>query len=114
VTVESSAHENYKRAVIDAQDGDTVLTLKSITPTRLLKNPFALKVLDAERRGATKEELEALVGQKREMLGIFEGNLDEGEIEAGQSSGLVRELLPAAEVVKRMMEEYHRVKKQLP
>jgi len=114
VTLESSAHENYKQAVIAAGDGDTMLTLKKVTPTRLVKNSFAMRALDAERRGATKEELEALLGHKREMLGIFEGNTEEGEIEAGQSSGLVRDLLPAAEVVRRMMEEYYLVKQRLP
>jgi enoyl-[acyl-carrier protein] reductase II len=114
VTVESSAHDNYKRAVIEAQDGDTVLTLKKVSPTRLVKSPFAMKALEAERRGATKEELEVLLGHKREMLGIFQGNLEEGAIEAGQSSGLVKELLPAGEVVRRMMEEYYTIKERLP
>lgn len=114
VTTESSAHENYKKAVIAAGDGGTVLTLKKITPVRLVKSPFAVKALEAERRGASREELEALVGRKREMMGIFEGNLEEGEIEAGQSSGLVKEILPAAEVVQRTMEEYYRTKGRLP
>jgi enoyl-[acyl-carrier protein] reductase II len=114
VTVESSAHDNYKRAVMEAQDGDTVLTLKKVTPTRLVKNPFAMKALEAERRGASREELEALLGHKREMLGIFEGNLEEGAIEAGQSSGLVKEILPAGEVVRKMMKEYYATKERLP
>jgi enoyl-[acyl-carrier protein] reductase II len=114
VTVESSSHENYKKAVVDAKDGDTVLTLKKITPVRLIKTPFAFQALDAERRGASKEELEQLLGRKREKMGIFEGNLDEGEFEAGQSSGLVREILPAAEVVRRTMEEYYAVKSRMP
>ncbi len=114
VTVESSAHENYKRAIVDAKDGDTVLTLKKVTPVRMLKTAFARKAMAAEERGASKEELAELLGHKREMLGIFEGNLEEGEIEAGQSSGLVREILPAAEVVRRMMDEYYRTKHRLP
>ena len=113
-TVESSSHENYKRAVVDAKDGDTVLTLKKITPVRLIKTRFAFEALEAERRGASKEELEQLLGRKREKMGIFEGNLDEGEFEAGQSSGLVREILPAAEVVRRTMEEYYEVKSRMP
>jgi len=108
-TVESSAHENYKEAVLRAGDGDTVLTLKKLTPVRMIKTPFALKALEAERAGATREELEALLGRKREMMGIFEGNIEEGEFEAGQSSGLVKEILPAGEVVRRMMEQYHAV-----
>jgi enoyl-[acyl-carrier protein] reductase II len=114
VTVESSAHDRYKKAVVDAGDGDTVLTLKKITPVRLVKTPFALKALEAERRGATKEELEELLGKKRERAGIFEGNLEEGEFEAGQSAGLVRDIPPAGEVVRRMMEEYQQAKLRLP
>jgi enoyl-[acyl-carrier protein] reductase II len=114
VTVESSAHDNYKRAVVEAGDGDTVLTLKKVTPVRLVKTPFAMKALEAERRGATREELEALLGKKRERAGIFEGNLEDGEFEAGQSSGLVRDILPAGDVVRKMMEEYQRAKQQLP
>ncbi len=114
VTLESSAHDNYKKAVMEADDGDTVLTLKKITPVRLVKTPFALKALDAERRGASREELETLLGKKRERAGIFEGNVEEGEFEAGQSSGLIKDVPPAGDVVRRMMEEYQRVKLRLP
>lgn len=113
-TVESSAHGNYKEAVLRAGDGDTVFALKKLAPVRMLKTPFALKALQAEREGATKEELESLLGRKREMMGIFEGNMEEGEFEAGQSSGLVKEILPAGEVVRRMMEQYHAVVHGLP
>jgi enoyl-[acyl-carrier protein] reductase II len=113
-TVESSAHERYKQAVVDAKDTDTVFTLKKVTPVRMIKTPFAKAAIDAERECATREELEALLGHKREMLGIFEGNFEEGAFEAGQSSGLVTSVLPAAEVVRRMMEEYHAVKQRLP
>jgi len=113
-TVESSAHENYKKAVVGAGDGGTVLTLKKLAPVRMLRNPFAAKAVAAERSGASREELEALLGRKREMMGIFEGDTEEGELEAGQSSGLVKEILPAGEVVRRMMDEYRTVKKNLP
>ncbi len=106
-TVESSAHENYKNAVVRAGDGDTILTLRKLAPVRMIRTPFALKALEAERSGAARGELETLLGTKREMMGIFEGNVEEGEFEAGQSSGLVREILPAGEVVRRMMEQYH-------
>jgi enoyl-[acyl-carrier protein] reductase II len=114
VTVESSAHENYKKVVLAAGDGDTVLTLKKITPVRLVKTPFALRALEAERRGASREELEQLLGRKRERAGIFEGNLEEGEFEAGQSAGLVRDIPPAADVVRRMMEEYQQARQRMP
>ena len=113
-TQESSAHANYKSAVVQARDGDTILTLKKVTPVRLVKTPFAMKALDAERRGASKEELEELLGSKREMKGIFEGDLEEGEIEAGQSSGLVHDVPPAAEIVRRLMEGYYLAKNRLP
>ncbi|MEW6510046.1 MAG: nitronate monooxygenase [Bacteroidota bacterium] len=113
-TFESSAHENYKRIVVEATDNGTVLTLKKLTPVRLIKTPFAFRALEAERRGAEGEELSQLLGQKRERMGIFEGNIEEGEFEAGQSSGLVREILPAGEVVRRMMEEYYAAKGRLP
>ena len=92
-----------------AGDGDSVLTLKKLTPVRMIRTPFALKALQAERAGATREELESLLGRGREMMGIFEGNVEEGEFEAGQSSGLVKEILPAGEVVRKMMEQYHAV-----
>jgi enoyl-[acyl-carrier protein] reductase II len=114
VTLESSAHNNYKKVVLEADDGDTVLTLKKITPVRMVKTPFARKALDAERRGASKEELEALLGAKREKAGIFEGDLEEGEFEAGQSAGLIRDIPPAGDVVRRMMEEYQRAKQRMP
>lgn len=106
-TVESSAHETYKRRVVEAGDGGTLLTLRALMPVRLLKTPFALKAAQAERRGAGREELETLLGRKREEQGIAEGNLEEGMFEAGQSAGLVHEILPAAEVIRSMMLQYH-------
>jgi enoyl-[acyl-carrier protein] reductase II len=113
-TTESSAHEAYKNAIVAARDTDTVLTLRRLVPTRMLKSPFAARAVEAERRGATPEELAALLGEDRERLGIFCGDTAEGELEAGQSAGLVREILPAGEVVRTMMHEYHRAKQGLP
>ncbi len=104
-TVESSSHERYKQAVVEAKDDSTLLTLRKLAPARMIRNPFAEKAKDAEMRGATREELMDLLGSKREMMGIFEGNWEEGEFEAGQSAGLVHEILPAAEVVRSMMKE---------
>ena len=95
-----------KGAVLAAGDTGTVLTLKQVTPVRLMKNRFALEALEAERSGATPERMREILGTKRERRGIFEGDLDEGELEAGQSAGLVREILPAAEVVARMVAEF--------
>jgi enoyl-[acyl-carrier protein] reductase II len=108
-TIESSAHDLYKKAIIESGDTGTVMAMRGLTPVRLLKTPFAKRAVDAERRGASKEELAELLGRKREMQGIFEGNLDEGELEAGEGAGMIKEVLPAAEVVKRLVEEYERV-----
>jgi enoyl-[acyl-carrier protein] reductase II len=113
-TRESSAHEKYKEAVVAARDTDTVLTLRGLTPTRMIRTSFAKQAADAERRGASRDELLELVGEKRERKGIFEGDVEEGELEAGQGVGLIREILPAAEVVRRIMNEYSRVKRELP
>lgn len=107
-TIESSSHAAYKQAVVDADDGATLLTLKSLTPVRLIRNAFALEAARRERSGASLEELRELLGSKRERRGIFEGDTAEGELEAGQSSGLVREILPAAEVVRRLTDECRR------
>jgi enoyl-[acyl-carrier protein] reductase II len=113
-TLEASAHERYKNLVVSATDGDTILTLKKVAPVRMIKTPFALTAAKAEREGAGKEQLEALIGHHRERLGIFEGNIDEGMFEAGQSAGLVHDILPAGEVVRRMMQEYYNTKQRLP
>ncbi len=113
-TEESSAHQIYKDLVVRAGDGDTVFVLKKVAPVRMIKTPFALKAAESDRTGATKDAQVALLGSKRERAGIFEGNLEEGEFEAGQSSGLVKAILPAAEVVRRMIAEYQAAKAQLP
>jgi len=105
-TVESSSHPLYKQAVVETEDNSTVLVLKKLAPVRLKKNRFALEALDAQQHGATKEEEFELLGRKREMQGIFEGNLEEGELEMGQSSGLIREILTCDEVVPKLIEEF--------
>ena len=112
-THESSAHSEYKRLVVDAGDSDTIITLKKISPTRMMKNEFALHALEAEQLGASKEAMLALLGSKRERAGIFEGNLVEGQFEAGQSAGLIHEILPASEVVARMIAEYEAALKNI-
>ena len=105
-TTESSAHENYKRAVVEAADGATALFAKKIAPVRAIRNPWVDRVREAEARGATREELAEVYGVKHARLGILEGDVTEGELEAGQSSGLIHEVLPAAEVVRRFVEQY--------
>jgi enoyl-[acyl-carrier protein] reductase II len=112
-TVESSAHENYKRAVVEADDNSTALVLKRVAPVRLKKNPFALEALEAQLRGATKEQELELLGKKREMRGIFEGDLEQGELEMGQSSGLIKDIPTVQEMMERLMIEYEAARERI-
>ena len=106
-TVESSAHEIYKQKIVDAKDGDTVLTYRNILPVRAMKNPFMSEVQKEEtQKGMTRERMMELHAKGRERKGIFEGNWEEGEMEMGQSSGLVHDIIPAVEVINRMMREF--------
>lgn len=102
---ESSAHAAFKRRVIETQEGDTLLTLKEITPVRLIKNEFYQKVAEAYQRGANKDELAQLLGRGRAKKGMFEGDLIEGELEIGQAAAHLDDILPAAEIIDRMMRE---------
>ncbi len=113
VTEESSAHPAFKQKVIESNEGDTVLTMKQLTPVRLIRNRFGLQVLEAERRGASVQELQDLLGSRRAKRGIFEGDLDEGELEIGQVSAAVRRIQPAATVVEGIWNEYNRLKKSM-
>ena len=106
-THESSAHINFKKATIAAKEGDTLLTLKELTPVRLLKNEFFNKVQAAYLNGATTEELSALLGRGRAKKGMFEGDLIEGELEIGQVAGLFEKLQSAKEVMDELIEGYH-------
>lgn len=105
-SIESSAHQNFKNAVVEAKEGDTSLTLKEITPVRLIKNDFYGKVFSAYERGATIEELKELLGRGRAKKGMFEGDLVEGELEIGQVSGMIDKVQPAAEILQEILEEY--------
>ncbi|PWJ42141.1 enoyl-[acyl-carrier protein] reductase II [Sediminitomix flava] len=105
-TVESSASKEFKEEVIKAKEGDTSLTLKAVTPVRLLKNDFYSRVKEAEDRGASKEELRELLAKRRAKKGIFEGDLIEGELEIGQVSASIDSLKTASEVVKDTWEEF--------
>ncbi|MGI8893830.1 MAG: NAD(P)H-dependent flavin oxidoreductase [Bacteroidia bacterium] len=106
-TPESSGHPDFKARVIEAKEGDTILTLKKLTPVRLIKNNFYSKVDEAEQKGADVGELKDLLGRARAKKGMFEGDLDEGELEIGQVSGLINEIKPAAEVVEEIMNEFN-------
>jgi enoyl-[acyl-carrier protein] reductase II len=108
-TQESSAHQNFKERVVNTPEGDTQLTLKELTPVRLIKNEFYAQVEAAYQAGANKEELNALLGRGRAKKGMFEGDLKEGELEIGQVSGLIKEIVPAAQVVAEMVKEFNEV-----
>ena len=103
---EASSHISFKEAVVNAAEGDTLLSLKNLTPVRLLKNHFFQQVQEAELRGASKEELVELLGRARAKKGMYEGDLKEGELEIGQVSALVTQILPAATIVMNMWDEF--------
>ena len=110
---ESSAHENFKKRVVELKEGETMLTLKQLTPVRMVKNTFFKQVQEAENTGASRDELLTLLGRGRSKRGIFEGDLDEGELEIGQISSMINRIQPAAEILREMWSEYVAVRKQL-
>jgi len=110
---ESSAHDNFKQKILEAGEGDTVLTLKQLTPVRMIRNKFFQQVEEAELRGATKDELKQILGSRRSKLGIFEGDLDEGELEIGQVSASISEIKPAAEILREIWAGYTTLKSKL-
>jgi enoyl-[acyl-carrier protein] reductase II len=110
---EASAHQNFKERIIHSEEGETILSLKKLTPVRLLKNEFYKKIEEAESRGASKDELQQLLGRGRAKKGIFEGDLVEGELEIGQACGYIRDIKPAAQIVNDIWEEFCLTKKEL-
>lgn len=103
---EASSHMSFKQAVISSQEGDTVLTLKQLTPVRLIRNKFYEAVQQAEWKGATLDELRTLLGRARAKKGMFEGDLEEGELEIGQVSAIIKDILPASQIVEQIWEEF--------
>jgi enoyl-[acyl-carrier protein] reductase II len=110
---ESSAHINFKKMVVEAGEGATSLTLKELTPVRLLKNSFYQEVANAYAKNATAEQLKEILGRGRAKKGMFEGDLDEGELEIGQVASLIREIKPAAAIMDEILEEFFESKRQL-
>ena len=110
-STEASSHEKFKALVVSAAEGDTQLSLKRLTPVRLLKNNFYAQVVDAENKCVSQEALQNLLGRGRAKQGMFEGNLEEGELEIGQVSALIKNIKPAAEIVQEIYEEYKNAKK---
>ncbi|MHA7109740.1 NAD(P)H-dependent flavin oxidoreductase [Sunxiuqinia elliptica] len=113
LTQESSAHENFKQLVASLGEGATKLSLKKLAPVRLIKNEFFNQVNEAEARGASTEELNALLGRGRAKLGMFEGDLEEGELEIGQVAALFNDVPTVAELMKRLIDEYEQVRREL-
>lgn len=105
-SIESSAHINFKNAIIDAKEGDTQLLLRKLSPTRLLKGGFYDKIKEAEDRGATKDELLEIIGVGKTKKGMFEGNLEEGELEIGQVSSMINEVLSVKYIFSKLKKEY--------
>lgn len=104
---EASSHINFKNEIVKAKEGDTLLTLKEVTPVRLLKNKFFNDVQIAIQNGANAEELKNLLGRGRAKKGMFEGDLEEGELEIGQVSGLIDDIKPVKEIIETIIKEYH-------
>ena len=109
-TTESSAHQNFKNKIIHSSEGDTILTLKELTPVRLLKNEFYKTLEQAYNNGTSTAELEQILGRGRAKKGMFEGDLIEGELEIGQIAGIIDSILPASEVVKEIITEFNQAK----
>jgi len=107
ISDESSAHKDFKNYVINSKEGDTLLSIKSLTPVRLLRNKFFDLISNAESHCATAEELKNILGKGRAKKGIFEGDLDEGELEIGQVASLISNILPVSEIIQNIIEEYY-------
>jgi enoyl-[acyl-carrier protein] reductase II len=105
-SVESSAHNNFKETIVNSKEGDTHLTLKELAPVRLIKNKFYKDVQELYAKCPSKEELIQLLGRARAKKGMFEGDLDEGELEIGQIAGLIHEILPVEQIIQQMMTEF--------
>jgi enoyl-[acyl-carrier protein] reductase II len=112
-SVESSAHMNFKKAVIDSKEGDTKLTLKELTPVRLLKNKFYDDLVSLYKDNPTKNDLRSFLGRARAKLGMFEGELDDGELEIGQISAIINKILPVEVIVNEIIDEYNSVINEL-
>jgi enoyl-[acyl-carrier protein] reductase II len=110
---ECSAHINFKNKVVNADEGETDLTLKELTAVRLMKNKFYNQIQDAYANDADKEDLRVLLGRGRAKKGMFEGDLEEGELEVGQVSAMINKIMPVAEIIKEITEEYESERKKI-
>lgn len=113
LTQESSASEAYKNRCIQLEEGDTMLTLKLISPTRMVKNDLYCRIMEAEKEGAAVEDLRRILGQAASKRGIFEGDVDNGELEIGQIASAVKEVLPVGEVMSRLVKEFEEARQHV-
>jgi enoyl-[acyl-carrier protein] reductase II len=113
-TVESSAHANFKQAILNSKPGSTMLTMKKHVPVRLMKNAFFEEIKKLEDQGASEEEIVKLLGHGRARAGMLEGEMDQGEVEIGQGCSLIKDCLTVSEVVKQLLSDYKKVKNSLP
>ncbi|WP_422091731.1 NAD(P)H-dependent flavin oxidoreductase [Tenacibaculum ovolyticum] len=109
-TLESSAHDNFKQTIVNVKDGDTHLTLKELAPVRLVKNKFYKEVQELYQQNPSIEDIKELLGRARAKKGMFEGDLEEGELEIGQVAGIIHEIKSAKEVVAEIVNEFNEVK----
>ena len=112
-SVECSAHINFKNNVVNADEGETDLTLKELTAVRLMKNKFYNQIQDAYANDANKDDLKVLLGRGRAKKGMFEGDLEEGELEVGQVSAMINKIMPVAEIIKEITDEYESERKKI-
>ncbi|MHA3788359.1 NAD(P)H-dependent flavin oxidoreductase [Flavobacterium hauense] len=111
-SVESSSHANFKQAIVDAQDGDTHVTLKELAPVRLIKNKFFHDVMALYAKAPSVDDLKTLLGRARAKKGMFEGDLEEGELEIGQIAGLIHEIKPAGDILKDIIADFEKAKRE--
>jgi enoyl-[acyl-carrier protein] reductase II len=112
-STESSAHENFKSTITNLQEGSTMLSMKKVVPVRLIKNEFQKRVQDAEDKGASIEELVQILGRARAKKGMFEGDMQEGELEIGQIASFVKEIKPAGDIVREVWAEFLQAKQEI-
>ena len=110
---ESSAHENFKKKISSLKNGDTILTLKEITPVRMVKNQFYLQIQEAYKKGLSSDELRKILGKGRARLGMFCGDLKNGELEIGQVSCMLESIQPAKEIINEIVEEFEQARSQI-
>ena len=113
VSEESSAHHNFKQAILNSHEGHTMVALKKVIPVRLLKNPFYDAVKELEDEGASKEELEKFLGLSRAKKGMFEGDIINGELEIGQIAGMIDEIKPVKEIIIEIMNEFIKIRNRI-